>query len=176
MFSSLTIVSLLAAVTSSVSNSDIAHPTSKSATTALSAITPPKAGGLYAGLLVGSPAGIDLSWHFHESLQWTTALGWQNDDRGAWMGTSDLLLLFPEAIGSVGSAGRLVLFTGLGAQVDYRHYEDTSVRYGSRVSFGLKYVFDEGRYEAFTSVASGLYYKPRVRASLNTNFGLRIKL
>ena len=174
---SLTIVSLLTVMTSSAGDSAATTASiGGDSRTEVASLHGSSELGWYAGLLVGSPAGIDLSWRFHDRLQWTTAFGWHNEDRGAWMGASDLLLLFPEAIGRVGQEGRLVLFTGLGGQIDYRHYEDTNLRYGGRVLFGLKYVFDNERYEAFGSVATGLYHKPRVRASLDTAFGLRIRL
>jgi hypothetical protein len=131
---------------------------------------------VHAGLVTGSQSGLDLAWTLSNSLQWANAAGWQNEDRGVWLMTSDMLYLFDEAIGSIGAAGKLILLTGLGGQLDYRGYEETSLRYGGRVLFGIKLAIDDGRYELFSTVAWGLFHKPRIRASLDAVLGIRVGL
>ena len=131
---------------------------------------------IHAGLSVGSSAGANVAWEFHPRLQWETSWGWRTDKQAGWLGASDLLLLFPEAMGKVGPEARLVLYAGVGGQVDYVLDDNRQLRFGSRVSLGIKYTFADRRYEAFTAVATGLYYVPELRASLDTSIGLRLRI
>jgi len=147
-------------------------PTDSSSTAVSQVLPNSSALHLYGGVQVGTPAGLELSLNLNEHLFWSLAGGWQNGDRGQWLGTTDLHYLFPNAIGSVGTWGHLILYAGLGGQLQ----SQLTVRYGGRVVAGIKLRFHQGEYEAFTQIASGLFFKPQIRSSLDGVFGLRLLL
>ena len=131
---------------------------------------------LTAALLVGSSVEAELSWYATSRFQFASSVGFLDDAKGQWRVATDAYYHFPNFIGSVSEDADMGFYVGLGAQVAGRRPGDdeTSVRFGERVSFGLRYTLDSGRYEAIAVVAPGLVHRPRQRATLDALVGLRL--
>lgn len=128
---------------------------------------------LTAGVFVGSSIEAELSWFATNSLQLAIRGGVVEKSEGSWRAATDVYYHFPNVIGSVSQAASMGFFVGLGAQIAGPRPEESVYRFGERVSFGLRYTLDAGKYELITMVAPGLLHRPRLRATLDALIGFR---
>ena len=127
-----------------------------------------------AGLLVGSSIEAELSWFATNNIQFASSAALLEETKGAWRVAADLYYHFPNTIGSVSKNAEMGFYVGFGAQLAGERPDESVVRFGERVSFGLRYTLDSGKYEAVAVVAPGLLHRPRLRATLDALVGLRL--
>ncbi|MEE2901126.1 MAG: hypothetical protein VYC39_02300 [Myxococcota bacterium] len=127
-----------------------------------------------AGLLLGSSIEAELTWFTTKNIQLASSAALLEKNEGAWRVAADFYYHFPNTIGSVSKNAEMGFYVGLGAQLAGQRPDESVLRFGERVSFGLRYTLDSGKYEAVAVVAPGLLHRPRLRATLDALVGLRL--